>query len=230
MSEPSVYVCDAVLLVEKLHQHLFDDSFLVQTIHEQLARQAQNLFKAHQGGNTAAAVEISNFLPRLAGASTDEIMASEFSIADAQVVLAREYGFDSWEQVKNEGNKRSDPEFESAVDSVVSGKANILAALLKTNPALVCRRSQFKHQATLLHYISANGVEIRRQKIPHNAVEIARILIAAGANVNAKAHLYGGYYTTMAMLISSAHPSDAGVQDALIKVLLEAGAASETTH
>ncbi|MEE9171002.1 MAG: ankyrin repeat domain-containing protein, partial [bacterium] len=61
-------------------------------------------------------------------------------------------------------------------------------------------------------------------------VEITRILIAAGAYVNAKAYLYGGYYTTMAMLISSAHSRDAGVQDALIKVFLEAGASSETTH
>jgi hypothetical protein len=43
-----------------------------------------------------------------------------------------------------------------------------------------------------LHYCSANGVEGYRQKTPKNIVEITRILLEAGAEVDARADVYGG--------------------------------------
>jgi len=38
-----------------------------------------------------------------------------------------------------------------------------------------------RHHATLLHYVGANGIESFRQKTPANAVDIARLLLDAGA-------------------------------------------------
>ncbi|MFQ5605166.1 MAG: hypothetical protein ACE5HS_18020 [bacterium] len=70
------------------------------------------------------------------------------------------------------------------------GDCQQLRELLKQNERLTKARSSFGHRATLLHYWAANGVEIRRQKIPLNAVEMAKMLIAAGADVNARANCY----------------------------------------
>ena len=59
---------------------------------------------------------------------------------------------------------------------------------------------------------AANGVEDYRQKTPPNAIEIARALLEAGAEVDALAETYGGGrgQTTMNLLVSSAHPDIAG--------------------
>ena len=96
--------------------------------------------------------------------------------------------------------------------------------MLRANPALVRARSARDHAATLLHYIAANGHEGWRQKTPKNAVEVARLLLDAGAEPDALAHMYGGDATTMDMLVSSVHPHAAGVQVALVDLLVDHGA------
>ena len=95
------------------------------------------------------------------------------------------------------------------------------------HPDLIKTRSRSSHRATLLHYVAANGVEDELQKSPENAAEIARILIEAGAEVDALAETYGGgtNQTTLCLLVSSIHPAAAGVQPALVQVLCDAGAA-----
>jgi ankyrin repeat protein len=80
-----------------------------------------------------------------------------------------------------------------------------------------------RHQATLLHYISANGVEGYRQKTPKNILQIAALLLDAGADVNASTNLYGGS-TTLDLVATSIHPERAGVQEALLQLLLDRGA------
>jgi ankyrin repeat protein len=118
-------------------------------------------------------------------------------------------------------------EFESAVESVITGDTATLQSLLRESPELVRARSTREHRATLLHYVAANGVEDYRQKTPKNAVEVAKILLNVGAEVDALAEMYGGRYTTMSMLVSSCHPAKAGVQVALVETLLDFGASLE---
>src|SRR5688572_14297201 len=80
------------------------------------------------------------------------------------------------------------------------------------------------HGAMLLHYLSANGVEGYRQRSPKNAAEVAKVLLEAGADPNALCSLYGSQCTTMALLVSSTPPDQAGVQVALVDVLVDYGA------
>jgi ankyrin repeat protein len=120
-----------------------------------------------------------------------------------------------------------DHDFEAAVDAVITGDTDALKSLLRENPELVRARSSREHHATLLHYAAANGVEDNRQKSPKNAVEVAKILLNAGAEVDALADMYGGRCTTMSMLASSSHPAKAGVQVALVETLLDFGASIE---
>ena len=116
--------------------------------------------------------------------------------------------------------------FEAAVDAVVAGDLATLQALLRADPVLAQARSPRPHRATLLHYVAANGVEDARQRTPSNAVDVARTLLTAGAPVDALAETYGGGtgQTTLNLLVSSVHPARAGLQVALVDVLLDGGA------
>jgi len=169
-----------------------------------------------------------------------EIRSTALELPDAQLTIARRYSFQSWpapaeyvEAVTRDGSPLL--QFESAVEAVVTGEVATLESLLHRNTELVQARStritHFDppvHRATLLHYTAANGVEGHRQKTPKNAVEIAKTLLQAGAEVDALADMYGGQYTTMSMLVSSCHPEQAGVQIAVVETLLDFGAATES--
>ncbi len=117
-------------------------------------------------------------------------------------------------------------EFEAAVESVIEGDADGLRTLLAADPSLVDQRSTSEHRATLLHYVTANGVEDELQVSPPNAAEIAGVLLAAGAAVDAVAESNGGGSgtTPLALLVSTVHPHKAGVQTELVRVLAAAGA------
>jgi ankyrin repeat protein len=153
-------------------------------------------------------------------------------LTDAQFFIAREHGFASWPKFAAhiEGLTRNHSPvavFESAVDAVLGGDLDRLATLLRQHPDLVRARSTREHRSTLLHYVSANGVEDFRQKTPKNIVEATKLLLAAGADVNAESAAYGGGSTALGLTATSVHPERAGVQIALLETLLAHGAQIE---
>jgi hypothetical protein len=147
---------------------------------------------------------------------TSRLLASDAApatatLSEAQLVIARLHGFESWPKFLHHIEARDDassPEsqFESAADAIVTGDLATLERLIAKNPRLVHARSTRDHHATLLHYVAANGHEGFRQRTPKNAVAIARILLEAGAKADALADMYGHRCTTMEMLVSSVHP------------------------
>jgi ankyrin repeat protein len=159
----------------------------------------------------------------------DQVRASTLTIDDAREVIAREYHFDGWPALVSFANAVADDErisrFERAADAVITGDLDALRGMLREHPELVRSRSARRHHATLLHYVGANGVEDHRQKTPDNAVAVARLLLDAGAEVDALADMYGERCTTMSMLVSSAPPHEGGLQLALAETLLDYGAA-----
>lgn len=159
----------------------------------------------------------------------DRLQKSDFSLAQAQFVLARAHGFESWprfvqhvEELARTTSHTSS--FERAADAIVEGDLSTLDQLLQAEPELIRARSTREHRATLLHHVAANGVENYRQRTPANIVAIARYLLDAGAEVDAEAEMYGGGATTFGLVVTSAHPRQAGVQNELADLLLARGA------
>lgn len=220
----SVYVSDQVRAVERLHRDLFTDSFRNLPVRDKLDRQAHRIVEAHKSGDRAVVTHITCWHPKLVCRSADEIMHSDFTLDDARQTIAREYGFVNWSDVEARGASPPDPDFELAVDTLLSGDVEKLRGLLSRDPSLVHRRSSFGHRSTLLHYVGSNGVETYRQRVPMNLAEVARFLIDAGADVNATANMYGGGSTAYSLLVTSDHPAKAGVTGDVLKVLVDAGA------
>jgi ankyrin repeat protein len=191
---------------------------------EQYKKQAKELLRAFQDEDSKAIERIRQFHPR-----GREL--SELRLTDAQLVLAREHSFESWPRFSkyvHELGQTNSPfaKFERAADAIINGDAATLQAMLRQNPELVHARSPRGHQSMLLHYVSANGVEDYRQKTSKNVVEIATILLDAGAQVDAVSYAYDKG-TTLGLTATSIHPLRAGVLIPLLELLLAHGASVE---
>ena len=151
-----------------------------------------------------------------------------FALADAQFLIARAHSFESWNAFATHVDLASretaeGAEFEVAADAVVDGDLPKLESLLSRNPALVHAHSNREHRATLLYYLAANGVEDFRQRSPANAPEIARLLLDAGAEMDAICGPGEPGDTPMLALVTSVHPHYCGVATELIEIFVKAG-------
>ena len=193
--------------------------------------QARSLLADLHAGDDAAAWRFKWEHPRFRDRQVGEVRSATLGLEDAKLVTARSYAFEHWDDLatfaERSASDRGIVRFETAVDALIAGERDVLEALLREDPALVGARSARRHRATLLHYVAANGVEGWRQRVPPNAVDIARLLLDAGADPNALAEMYDAQCTTLGMLVSSSPPADAGLQLPIAELLVDRGAALE---
>lgn len=65
-----------------------------------LKKEAANFKRLHQNKDSSICEELRHYEFILAGKSDSEILASPFTLNDAQRVIARQYGFSSWTKIK----------------------------------------------------------------------------------------------------------------------------------
>jgi hypothetical protein len=130
---------------------------------------------------------------------------------------------------------QSHPRFRDALSALDAGDLERLRSLIVSEPTLVHARTNLEPPygyftgAMLLHHVAGNPG--RDLLLPENIVEIARVLLDAGADVQAltlgpapgSSPITGGS-TTMGLVITSKQASDAGVAGPLMDLLLERGA------
>src|SRR5262249_56691922 len=156
------------------------DSLPYRATLDKYQRQAEALLAALQSGDEAAAWRFKWMHPRFRGKSATDVRAATLELKDAQLVVAHEYGFETWADlaeftraVREGGDVER---FEAAVEAVVAGDVATLRTVLREHPELARARSTRRHHATLLHYVAADGVAGGRQKTAANAVEVAEVL------------------------------------------------------
>jgi ankyrin repeat protein len=206
----------------------------------QLKLQAKELHRAHGERQRAAAARVAAHHPRLKAQSLQAVLDGPLSLADAQLVLAREYGFHAWSQLKHYvetadrlAQLASHPRFNEAVHALDYGDLESLRILIAADPELVHARTNLEPPygyftgATLLHHVAGNPSRGRLEgllpPLPENTVEMARLLLDAGADVNAETLGPNGG-TTMGLVVTSKQASDAGLSGPLIDLLVEYGA------
>ena len=201
-----------------------------------LKYQARDLFKARTKRDPQVAQRIREFHPRFKQAADAAIFDAKFSLADAQLTIARERGFASWPKLKRRVEKPvpaddlslpfqeriQDPAFRRAVDLLDAGDVGGLRAHLRVHPHLVHQRVVFEggnyfQNPSLLQFVAENP--IRHGKLPVNIVEVARLVLEAGAKDD-RATLD----ETLGLVCSGRVPRECGVQLPLIDLLCEYGA------
>ncbi|MBL8155807.1 MAG: ankyrin repeat domain-containing protein [Anaerolineae bacterium] len=150
-------------------------------------KQAKALLRAYQAHDAAALERVYAFHPRLQNGADKSIPPDRFKLSDAQLVIAREYGFSSWPQLKNQietVRKGLQETFSHFARAVQQGDATRVRELLATTPALVTLIDDpvigFDSPAVVI----AAG---------HNR-EMVDALLDHGANINAKSAWWAGAF------------------------------------
>ncbi|HEY2374515.1 MAG TPA: ankyrin repeat domain-containing protein [Gemmatimonadaceae bacterium] len=200
----------------------------------QLKRQANELLKLQREKKASVIARIAATHPRFKQHPPERAFASPFALADAQLVIAREYGYPSWASLKHdvEATRRvapftQHPRFAEAVGAIVAGDLQRLRVLLDAHPELVRARTNLEPPfhyftgATLLHHLAWNPS--REEPVPPNVVDIARLLLDRGADPDALT-LGRSIGTTMGLIVTSRMASEANSSGPLIDLLRDRGA------
>jgi ankyrin repeat protein len=109
---------------------------------EQLRKQAKALLKGHHSASAESLARIRENHPRYGNSSDPEIAVAHFTLVDAQLTIAREYGFETWAKLKAEIALRT-PDSSMAEnvaalrDAAGRGDVARLNALLDAHPELI---------------------------------------------------------------------------------------------
>lgn len=201
-----------------LHQTVFQNSDSYHTVKDLLVLLADNLFTHLKNGDSKAIKIIATFLPEFHKKASSEIPNAGLGLEDCQLAIAKEYGYANWENALSESELTFDKNFELAIDLLVNGRKKELQKLLEKQPAILQQHSPFWHSGGLIHYVAANGVEVWRQSVPDNLVEITSMIIKMGADPNMPNNIYGGS-NLISLIETSSHPQEAGVMVPLIQLI-----------
>ena len=135
---------------------------------EQLKKQAKSLLDAARARDPNALRRFA-VLPSLSGKSIDQVGASDLALHDAQSAVAREYGFASWNALREEVESRT-LSFDAAVDEFIrcatGGATGRAEQLLALHPRLASATLQ-----TALVLGDAVAVEDRLRNHPELALQ-----------------------------------------------------------
>ncbi len=201
-----------------------------------LKYQAKDVLTALAARDQQVAQRIREFHPRFERSADQAIFAAKLKLSDAQLIIAREYGFPSWARLRKHIEKPTpadhlniphherieDPAFRRAVDLLDAGDAEALRIYLREHPDIVHRRVVFDggnyfRNPSLLEFIAENP--IRHGTMPANIVAVAKVIIEAGARTLDE---------TLGLVCSGRVPRECGVQMPLLDLLCDSGADPNT--
>jgi hypothetical protein len=119
---------------------------------ENLKKQAKLILRWHRESHYPVAAQIREHLPRFLNIPDSEILAASFKLSDAQEMVARQQGFDSWQALKA-GLSTPSPKVKSS-----PSKATIVSAepqLFVTDIQRSCEFFREKLGFTLV-FVTAN--------------------------------------------------------------------------
>ena len=201
---------------------------------DHLKYQAKDLLRERAGRTPDVAQRIREFHPRFRRAVDARIFDAQLSLSDAQLTIAREYGFPSWARLKRHTEKPTlsgrldlphhqrieNATFRRAVELLDRGDVAGLRAHLNQHPNLVHQHVVFEggnyfRDPTLLEFVAENPV--RHGTLPANIVEVTKVILDAGPSQSAQNE-------TLMLVSTGSVPRERSAQLALIDLLCDYGA------
>lgn len=203
---------------------------------DHLKSQARDLLRTRASRDPISAQRIREFHPRFQEFTDASIFDARFRLSDALLTIARERGFASWARLKRHIEQPTLADqldlphherienlvFRQAVDLLDRGDVGNLRAHLNKHPHLVREHVTFEggnyfQHPTLLEFVAENPV--RRGTLPDNIVEVAKVILDAGAKED-----HSALNNTLGLVSSGCVPRQCRVQIPLIDLLCEYGA------
>lgn len=144
---------------------------------EQLKKQAKSLLKRQRAADSEALARVRENHPRRRNLSEAQVAASPFALADAQLVIASEYGFASWSKLQShvktlEATSLTAETVASLRNAAGQGDLARLNALLDAHPEFIDERGG-EGVRTALH-----------QAVFGDSEAAVKLLLERGANPN----------------------------------------------
>lgn len=155
-----------------------------------IADRVQGLLRTRQSAGPAALEQIREWHPQFADRTDEEIRLAPFTEQDARLVYAREHGFDTWDDLTS----RANPGLASERGTNGNTRLNLAVSF--------AGRPDWKGGVSAIEALLAAGADANdandrggtplHQAAYSNKPEIANILLAKGAALDAEAHGAGG--------------------------------------
>src|ERR1700722_11092475 len=111
---------------------------------ENLKKQAKLILRWHRESHYPVAAQIREHLPRFLNMPDSEILAASFKLSDAQEIVARQQGFDSWQALKTGLSIKSLPVKSSPTKAtIVSAEPQLFVTDIKRSCEFFCGRLGF---------------------------------------------------------------------------------------
>lgn len=111
---------------------------------ENLKKQAKLILRWHREGHYPVAAQIRGLLPRFMNVSDGEILAASFKLSDAQEMVARQRGFDSWQALKaglSTASRNAKPSPSKA--TIVGAEPQLFVADIERSCEFFCKKLGF---------------------------------------------------------------------------------------
>lgn len=168
-------------------------------------KQAKSLLKAFQSGKPSAIQRVQEFLPHVYHQSLEQVRDFPLQLTQAQLVVAREYGFQSWGSLRLEIKLRNH-DYRAKLEQF---KRAIYASDVKQVESLLSDNADLRDSINDPLF-SFDTPAILAAK--HN-LELVDVLIQYGADINAKSQWWAGAFHVLE-----------GTDSKLVSQLMERGA------
>ena len=141
-----------------------------------LARQVQ---KQHRSGDSSVYQRIREHHPAHASAPDEVLAEATLSLRDAQLIIAREHGFDSWTDLKRhvqtlQQNGQSKVALQDLLEAANNGRTDRIAEILDGHPDIIDLRGD-SGTRTALHFAAMQG-----------HTDVISLLLQRGADPNVR--------------------------------------------
>ena len=111
---------------------------------ENLKKQAKLILRWHREHHYPVAAQIRELLPRFLNMTDSEVLAASFQLADAQEMVARQHGFESWRALKT-GVLTMSPKVKSLPSkaTIVAAEPQLFVTDIKRSCEFFCEKLSF---------------------------------------------------------------------------------------
>lgn len=205
---------------------------------DELKQQAKDLLIALRRSEPSALQRVREFHPAAKKLSDVELSRQSYTLGDAQLTLAREYGISNWRRLHETANsilgielelphheRIEDPLFRKAVDFVDEGDIDALRSLLDLHPEIITQTVRYEdgnyfRNPSLLEFVAENPV--RHNSLPYNVVAVAKLILDKGAKQHSDS-----IGCTLSLVSSGRVIRECGLQVPMIDLLCDYGASPD---